>query len=69
MNELLKSKIRLKLAESIEKIFENEGLIDELSPFYFSNNYSEKMANAAIEVLDAQKDLYDYLLEQGVIKS
>jgi len=69
MNEILKSKIRLRLATSIEKIMEDEDLVSELRPFAFSNNYAEKMANAALTVLEAQKDLYDYLEEQGELKN
>jgi len=69
MNEILKSKIRLRLATSIEKIMEDEDLVSELQPFTFSNNYAEKMANAALTVLEAQKDLYDYLEEQGELKN
>jgi len=69
MNEILKSKIRLRLATSIEKTMEDEDLVSELQPFAFSNNYAEKMANAALTVLEAQKDLYDYLEEQGELKN
>ena len=68
MNEILKSKIRIKLAENIEALFEDEDLTNGLQPFFFSDNYAEKMADAAINVLDAQKDLYDFLLEEGEIK-
>jgi len=69
MNELLKSKIRIRLVANIEAMFDDEDLTNDLQPFMFSNEYATKMANAAIEVLDAQKDLYDYLLEQGEIKT
>ena len=69
MNEILKSKIRLRLATSIEKIMVDEDLVSELQSFTFSNNYAEKMANAALTVLEAQKDLYDYLEEQGELKN
>jgi len=69
MNELLKSKIRIRLVKNIETMLDDEDITNDLQPFVFSNEYATKMANAAIEVLDAQKDLYDYLLEQGEIKT
>jgi hypothetical protein len=68
MNELLKSKIRIRLVIAIEAMFEDEDLVDDIGPFMFSDAYSTKMANAALEVLDAQKDLYDYLLEENELK-
>jgi hypothetical protein len=68
MNEILKSKIRLLLAEHIEKIFEDDDLVYKLQPFMFSDNYAEKMADAALSTLEAQKDLYNFLIEQGEIK-
>ena len=65
MNELLKSTIRIRLVNNIEAMFKDEALTTALDPFWYSNEYAIKMANAAIEVLDAQKDLYDCLLKEG----
>lgn len=69
MEKVLKAKIFIKLVASIENIFEDEEILQEFQPFLFTNDYAEKMAEAAIQILFAQKEEYDFLDKEGELKN
>ena len=60
----IESKIRVELINSIEKIMENEDYVTELN-MWFSDTYSERMADAALNTLMAMQELVYYLRNQG----
>ena len=64
----IESKIRVELINSIEKIMENEDYVTELN-MWFSDTYSERMADAALNTLMAMQELVYYLRNQGELSN
>ena len=64
----IESKIRVELINFIEKIMENEDYIVELD-MWFSDTYSERMADAALNTLMAMQELVYYLRNQGELSN
>jgi hypothetical protein len=68
----LEAKIRIKLVEAIENVFEDldilDELLDETDNMSFPNGYSDRMTDAAIAVLFAIADTKKFLKEQGELK-
>lgn len=65
MNQI-ECKTRLLLEEAIEKIFEDEELLEQWN-MWWSGNYASIMADAALSVLRAQKDIQSYLKDQDLL--
>lgn len=68
ISQTLENKLKASLAEAIDAwMANNQGLIDELD-MWFGESLHEHMANAAFNVLAAQKDVQFYLKQQGLIE-
>ena len=68
MRKETESKIRTKLIEAINDIFDDNELINEVNLYWWSDNYASYMAEAALSVLLAQKDLNECLEREDMLK-
>lgn len=66
MRKETESKIRIKLIEAIEDVFEDDELISDVDLSWWSDNYASYMAEAALSVLLAQKD--ECLVREDMLK-
>ena len=68
----IEAKVKIKIQEAIESVFTDDDFLNEFlqntDNMYFSDNYSERMADAAVSVLFSMADLWAYLREQGELK-
>jgi hypothetical protein len=63
----IEMKVRVKLSEAIEKAMDDDKLVDELD-MYFPDDYSVRMADAALAVLLGMRDTYEYFKDEELLK-